>query len=74
MRRKNYDVRCIECGELLLRYVKYGKGNLVNCYKDRIIEDNSVKKDGDVRCECGNVIGIDRPHRIKMKSHAVDLE
>lgn len=74
MRRRTYDIRCSECGKLIFKYIKYGDGNLVKCHKDRILEDHSEKKANEVKCSCGNVIGKERPHLIKMKSHAVDLE
>ncbi len=74
MRRRTYDIKCTECGRLLFKYVKYGDGNLVNCHKERILEDHSVVEGKEVRCECGNVVGINRSHRIKMKQHAISLE
>jgi len=74
MRRRNLEIKCSECGKLIFNYVKYGDGNLVKCHKDRIIEDHSEKDGKKVKCSCGNVIGRDRPHMIKMKGHAVDLE
>lgn len=74
MRRRTLDIRCSECGKLIFKYVKYGDGNLVKCHKDRILKDHSEKENRDVKCTCGNVIGKDRPHIIKMKGHAVTVE
>ncbi len=74
MRRRTYEIKCNECGRHLLKYIKYGDGNLVNCHKKRIIEDHTEKDGKDVKCPCGNVIGIDRSTRIKMKKHSYTIE
>ncbi|MFW6083427.1 MAG: hypothetical protein ACOC7O_02185 [Thermoplasmatota archaeon] len=74
MRRRTYEIKCSECGRHLLKYIKYGDGNLVNCYKKRIMEDHIVKEGKEVKCTCGNVIGIDRSSRIKMKQHSFTIE
>ncbi len=74
MRRRNYDIKCGECGRHLLEYIKYGDGNLVNCYKKRIVEDHTVTEGKEVKCPCGNVIGIDRSSRIKMKQHSFTID
>ncbi len=74
MRRRNLDICCNKCGKLIFKYVKYGDGNLVKCHKDRILEDDSEKDGREVKCTCGNVVGKDRSHIIKMKGHAVNLK
>ena len=40
----------MKCNNLLYRYYKVGRGHLIKCYKDRIIEDFTRE---DLRCpEC----------------------
>ena len=63
-------VRCAACRRTLFRYVKFGSGNLRKCRWDRIVEDSSVRDGEDVRCECGNLIGIDTGRHIRLKGHA----
>ncbi|MFP4050941.1 MAG: hypothetical protein ACLFVB_04290 [Thermoplasmata archaeon] len=74
MRRRTYEIKCSECGRHLLKCIKYGDGDLVNCYKKRIMEDNTVKEGKQIKCICGNMIGIDRSSRIKMKQHSFTIE
>ena len=63
-------VRCSKCRARIFKYKKIGKGRLLHCWQDRILEDNSVRVDGEVRCSCGNLIGIEEQRWIKMKQHA----
>jgi len=35
-----------------------GKGQLWHCWEDRITKDYSVRDGNEVRCQCGNLIGI----------------
>ncbi len=74
MRRRTLDIRCKECGKRIFKYIKYGDGNLINCHKKRIIEDDSVKENKEVKCSCGNLIGIDRSTRIKMKQNSFEKD
>ncbi|MFW6141236.1 MAG: hypothetical protein ACOC53_01595 [Candidatus Saliniplasma sp.] len=74
MRRKTYNIRCSECRKLIFNYVKYGDGNLINCHKNRILDDNSVKEGKDVRCDCGKLVGIDIGDRFKMKPRSFVVE
>lgn len=44
-------IHCAACRTLLYRYRKGGRGGLVKCRPDRIVQDNTG---GDLRCpECG---------------------
>jgi len=63
-------IKCAECGEVVFRYVKIGKGRLLHCWKARITEDNSVRNGMNVRCKCGNLIGTEERRWVKMRSHA----
>lgn len=61
------DVKCPGCKNKIFKYKKFGKGNLLRCWKDNIIMDNSVKKGKKIKCSCGKTIGIDKGNYIKMK-------
>ena len=40
-------VYCSHCDYLLYKYKKVGIGHLLKCYKDRILQDNTM---GDLKC------------------------
>ena len=63
-------VKCAKCKRKIFKYRKIGKGKLLHCWKDRLIEDYTLRKQNEVRCECGNLIGIDEGKWIKIKQHA----
>jgi len=63
-------VRCAKCKRKIFKYRKIGKGKLLHCWKDRLIEDYTLREQNEVRCECGNLIGIDEGKWIKMKQYA----
>ena len=63
-------VRCARCGGKVFRYDKAGKGRLLHCWRSRIVKDYSVRAAAEVRCECGNLIGIDEGKWVKMKPHS----
>lgn len=60
-------VRCARCGGKVFRYDKVGKGRLLHCWKGRIVKDYSVRDAGEVRCGCGNLIGVDEGKWVKLK-------
>jgi hypothetical protein len=64
-------IRCSVCRTKIFKYQKVGKGRLLHCWKDRIIEDYTVRDGDQVRCPCGNVVGIDETKWIKIKQHAI---
>ena len=45
--RRKVSVHCAKCDARLYRYAKGGKGALVKCFVERIVEDYTV-----VPCEC----------------------
>ncbi len=54
-----------------MRYRKIGKGKLIRCYKERIVEDYTAKEGINVLCpRCGNVFGTDEGSFIKVKSNS----
>jgi hypothetical protein len=60
-------IRCAARKKKLWKYDKIGWGQVLRCYEDRILRGYGVKQTGDrVECLCGNDIGIDRGHYIKM--------
>jgi hypothetical protein len=51
-------IKCSQCKRKIFKYNKIGKGRILRCWDTRIIEDYSIRCDNEVRCKCGNVIGI----------------
>ena len=62
-------IKCARCKRKIFRYIKIGEGRLLHCWKARIVEDYSVHDGKKVKCQCGNLIGIEREKWIKMKQH-----
>ena len=58
-------IRCARCKSKIFKYVKIGQGQILKIYNDRISEDNSIRKDGMVICQCGNEIGKEYDYFIK---------
>lgn len=51
MNVRTISIHCAKCRVLLYKYHKGGRGGLVKCFLDRIVEDRTV---GDLRCPvCG---------------------
>ena len=63
-------VKCASCKRLLFKYVKLGKGRLWHCWKDRIVEDHTLRDGAEVKCRCGSLIGTDQGKGIKLKPPA----
>ena len=74
MQRKTLLVQCNQCGKEIFSYVKIGKGHLWHCWKKRIAKDHSIRKENQVFCSCGNLIGIDERVLIKLKQKNVNIE
>ena len=66
---KILTIRCTKCKSKIFRYLKIGKGRVLHCWKGRIIEDYSIHDGIEIKCQCGNLIGIDEEKWIKMKQH-----
>ncbi len=61
-------VKCAKCKAKIFKYRKFGKGKLWHCWKDRIVDDYSIRDGDKVLCPvCGNVIGVDQGKWIKLK-------
>ena len=53
-------VKCATCGQKIFKYIKIGKGELLHCWPDRIVEDYALHDGRKVKCsKCGNIIGVD---------------
>ena len=63
-------IKCARCRARILKYVKIGKGRLLHCWKERIVEDYSIREGSEVRCQCGSLMGMDEGKWIKMKQHS----
>jgi len=60
-------IRCAACKRKLWKYEKYGRGEVLRCYKNRIERKYEFRQEDDkVLCLCGKVIGIDKGTHIKM--------
>ncbi len=46
---KTVDIYCAKCKSQLFKYRKGGKGALVKCFKERIVEDYTTES-----CKCPN--------------------
>ncbi len=65
-------ITCARCRQKVLKYKKIGKGRILRCYKDRITRVYSGQIRNDLRCSCGQLIGIDEGKWYKMKQHAFE--
>ncbi|MFC1564670.1 hypothetical protein ACFL6G_07015 [candidate division KSB1 bacterium] len=59
-------IKCSKCKKKIFRYNKIGKGRILRCWQDRIIENYAVKDGNDIYCKCGSRVGIDDGVKIKM--------
>ena len=56
--RRTISIHCGRCRTLLYRYQKGGRGGLVKCFVERIVEDFTH---GDLKCpKCGQAFARDR--------------
>ena len=67
-------IKCSKCNKKIFKYIKLGKGRLLLCWKDRIVENTSVKDKKIVSCTCGNLIGIDEEKHIKLKKNSIIIK
>ena len=60
-------IKCGACKRKLWKYEKFGKGEVLRCYKSRIDRTYEFQHDADkILCLCGKEIGIDKGSYIKM--------
>ncbi len=60
-------LKCSCCKKKILKYKKIGKGRILRCWFDRIIEDFTTKSEDHAICQCGNDIGWIQKDHIKMR-------
>jgi hypothetical protein len=65
-------ITCTRCRQKLLKYQKIGKGRILRCYKKRITRIYHAHTGNDLRCSCGQLIGIDEGKWYKMKQQAFE--
>jgi len=63
-------IKCAKCKGKIFKYLKIGKGRILHCWKGRIVEDYSAQDGNEVKCQCGNLVGIDEGKWIKMKQRS----
>jgi hypothetical protein len=65
-------IKCAACKSKLWKYDKIGRGAVLRCHKDRIVQAYGAisQKDDKIICQCGKDIGIDKGPYIKMIRHA----
>lgn len=49
MPERTVRISCAKCHSVLYKYKKGGKGALVKCFVERIVEDHTIEK-----CQCPN--------------------
>jgi hypothetical protein len=67
-------IKCSKCNKKSFKYIKIGKGQLINCWKDRIVENNTISKGNKIFCKCGNLIGIDEKDHCKLKKNSIIIK
>ena len=60
-------IKCAKCKKKIMKYNKIGKGKVLRCYISKIKEIYAEKIDDELKCKCGNIIGIYEGRWIKMK-------
>jgi predicted RNA-binding Zn-ribbon protein involved in translation (DUF1610 family) len=64
-------IRCSACKTKLFKYEKLGKGEVLRCHKARIRRMLAARDEGgELRCPCGNRVGIDKGSYWKMVAKA----
>ncbi len=63
-------IKCAKCKRKLFKYLKIGKGRVLHCWKQRIKSDYTIHDDDNIKCKCGQMIGIDQGKWIKMRQEA----
>lgn len=71
MFRKTYSIHCVRCNFKIYKYLKLGKGQLIRCWKSRILNDNAIYENDYVKCKCGNIIGINKGLFIQLKQNEI---
>ncbi|MFY1111176.1 MAG: hypothetical protein AB3K77_05785 [Methanosarcinaceae archaeon] len=60
-------IKCARCKTKIFKYLKVGKGKVLRCFEERIVEDSSLREEGQLKCpKCGNLIGVEEEKWVKM--------
>jgi len=65
-------IRCAKCKQKIFKYKKIGKGKLLRCWYEKIIEDYSIRDGNTIKCACGNVIGSADHKKVKMRYNSFE--
>lgn len=63
-------LKCARCRHKLMKYNKIGKGRIVRCWHDRIIENYAVREGDELKCVCGAVIGTYDARGIRLRQNS----
>ncbi|MEA3282572.1 MAG: hypothetical protein U9Q68_08455 [Euryarchaeota archaeon] len=63
-------IKCAKCKRKIFKYQKIGKGRLWHCWNSRILRDYSVRDGNEVKCRCGNLIGVAEAKWVNMRQHS----
>ena len=67
-------IKCSKCNKKIFKYLKLGRGHLLRCWKDRILEDMSIINENNVMCSCGNIIGRDEKDYLKLNKNSIIIK
>mgnify|MGYP001100523678 CR=1 FL=1 len=63
-------IKCANCKENIIKYVKLGKGNIHRCYISRIQKYYVPFNNKELKCpNCEKIIGTNQGNYIKMINH-----
>jgi len=60
-------IKCASCRSKIFKYHKVGKGKIITCWDARISKDYSQRENGQVKCSCGKVVGVEVIKGVRMK-------
>jgi hypothetical protein len=62
-------IHCSKCRKKLFKYEKIGRGRVLKCFKDLISHNASNIEEDKLKCNCGNIIGLDKGTYFQMKAN-----
>ena len=63
-------IKCAKCNKKIMKYEKVGQGRVLRCYVSEIKNFYIEPVNDELKCNCGNIIGIHEGRWIKMKQNA----
>ena len=67
-------IKCALCNQKLIKYIKFGKGKLLRCWKSNIIMDMTNHEENKLLCKCGSIIGVDKGAFITLKQSNISYK